>query len=148
MPDSRSQPESGTRPEPGMRTRRVPFEYAIVRVVPRVERGECVNAGIVLFCRARRYLAARVHLDEGLLRALAPAIEPDPVRAHLDAILRICAGENGSGPIARLPLPERFRWLTARSSTIVQPSDVHAGLTDDPDATLEELFRELVAERA
>ena len=123
---------------------RSPFEYAVVRVVPRVERGERLNAGIVLFCRPREVLAARVRLDERKLRALAPDCDPGAVRPYLDAIPRICAGDVTAGPIARLELPERFRWLVAPSSTIVQPSEVHAGLTDDPAATLDHLFAALV----
>ncbi len=140
----------GSRPESGgaCQRSRAPFEYAIIRVVPRVERGERLNAGIVLFCRPKRFLDARVHLDEDLLRALAPECDPATVRPHLAAIPRICAGDRASGPIARLPMPERFRWLVAPSSTVIQASEVHAGLTDDPRATLDHLFRELVTERA
>jgi hypothetical protein len=124
---------------------RVPFEYGIVRVVPRVERGEQFNAGIILLCRARQSLAARVLLDENLLAQLAPDTDPGTVRRYLDAIPRICTGDPTAGPIAELPLPERFRWLTAKSSTVVQASDVHAGLTEDPAAELDHLFRELVS---
>jgi hypothetical protein len=126
---------------------RSPFEYAIVRVVPRVDRGESINAGIVLHSRPRRYLAARVALDIELLRALAPDCDPTEVSGHLVAIPRICAGDPAAGPIARLSRPERFHWLVAPSSTIVQPSEVHTGLTDDPAATLEHLFRTLVQDR-
>jgi hypothetical protein len=126
---------------------RSPFEYAIVRVVPRVDRGESINAGIVLHSRPRRYLAARVALDVALLRALAPECDPTEVAEHLEAIPRICAGDAGAGPIARLSRPERFHWLVAPSSTIVQPSEVHTGLTDDPAATLDHLFRTLVEGR-
>lgn len=127
--------------------RRKPFEYAIVRVVPRVERGESFNAGIVLHCRPRRFLAARTYLDEALLRAIAPDCDPGSVRPHLDAIRRIAAGDEDAGPIARLSTAERFHWLVAPSSTIVQPSDVHTGLTDDPALELDHLFRMLVSER-
>ena len=126
---------------------RKPFEYAIVRVVPRVERGESFNAGIVLRSRPRRFLAARTYLDEDLLRALAPDCDPGIVRPHLEAITRIAAGDDGAGPIARLSAAERFHWLVAPSSTIVQPSDVHTGLTDDPAAELDHLFETLVASR-
>ena len=126
---------------------RSPFEYAIVRVVPRVDRGESINAGIVLHSRPHRYLGARVALDVALLLALAPECDPAEVAAHLEAIPRICAGEAGAGPIARLSRPERFHWLVAPSSTIVQPSEVHTGLTDDPAATLEHLFGTLVEGR-
>jgi hypothetical protein len=121
-----------------------PFQYAIVRVVPRVERGECVNVGVVLFCRARRFLAARVGLDESRLRALAPDVDLDAVRGHLDALSRIAAGDGAAGAIAALPSSERFHWLVAPSSTIIQCSPVHTGLTDDPDAELERLVTQLV----
>ena len=121
-----------------------PFQYAIVRVVPQVERGECVNAGVVLFCRPRRFLAARVELDEARVRALAPDADLDAVRGHLDAFVRIAAGEQHAGPIAELPASERFHWLVSPSSTIIQCSDVHTGLTDDPAAELEHLLERLV----
>lgn len=123
---------------------RQPFEYAIVRVVPRVERGEGVNAGIVLMCRPRRFLGARMALDEGALRALAPDCDLDAVRPHLDLIVRIADGDRTAGPIAALAAPERFHWLVSPSSTIIQPSAVHTGLTADPAATLEHLVRTLV----
>jgi len=123
---------------------RAPFEYAIVRVVPRVERGEGFNAGIVLMCRARRFLGARVALDDGLLVAMSPDCDPEVVRAHLEAIEAVAAGRAAAGPIAALSMPERFHWLVAPSSTIIQPGEVHTGLTADPAATLEHLFRTLV----
>jgi len=123
---------------------RSPFEYAIVRVIPRVERGEGFNAGIVLMCRPKRFLGARTHLDERLLVAMAPDCDPEIVRAHLDAIAGIAAGDATAGPIAALPLPERFHWLVAPSSTIIAPSPVHTGLTADPATTLDHLFRTLV----
>lgn len=129
-----------TRPEPG----RWPFQYAIVRVVPSIERGESVNAGIILFCRPQRYLRARVELDETAVSALAPGWDASAVRPHLEAIPRICAGEEAAGPIARLTQPERFHWLVSPSSTMIQASPVHTGLTDDPAATLEHLYRALV----
>ena len=128
-------------------SRRSPFEYAIVRVVPRVERGEMFNAGIVLHSRSRRFLDARVELDPAVLRALAPDCDPADVLDHLEAIPRIAAGDQAAGPIARLSRPERFHWLVAPSSTIVQPSPVHTGLTDDPAATLDHLFEALVRDR-
>lgn len=128
-------------------SQRSPFAYAIVRVVPHVERGECLNAGIVLFCRPRRFLAARLRLDEARLRALAPDCDPDEVRPHLDAIERIAAGDPSGGPIARLPQAERFHWLVSPSSTVVEPSEVHSGLTADPAATLDHLLATLVEVR-
>jgi hypothetical protein len=123
---------------------RKPFEYAVVRVVPRVERGETLNAGIVLMSRAHRFIGARTALDAELLAAMAPDCDPDVVRAHLDALERVAAGDANAGPIARLSLAERFHWLVAPSSTVIQPSEVHTGLTEDPGATLEHLFRTLV----
>ena len=121
-----------------------PFQYAIVRVVPRVERGECVNAGVVLFCRPRRFLAARVALDEARLRALAPDVDLDAVHSHLDALRRIAAGDAAAGPMAALPPSERFHWLVAPASTIIQCSPVHTGLTEDPEHELEHLLDKLV----
>lgn len=124
---------------------RHPFEYAIVRIVPRIERGEGFNAGIVLHSRAARYLGARTLLDEPLLVAMAPDCDPDAIRAHLEAIERIAAGDAAAGPIALLSAPERFHWLVSPSSTVIGASDVHTGLTADPAATLDHLFRTLVA---
>lgn len=121
------------------------FQYAIVRVVPRVERGECLNAGVVLFSRRHGFLAARTQLDAAALAAIAPACDPDEVRMHLDAIERVAAGDPAGGPIAALEPSERFHWLTAPASTIVQASAVHTGLTDDPAAELDHLFAQLVA---
>jgi hypothetical protein len=123
---------------------REPFQYAAVRIVPRVERGEAVNAGVVLFCRPRRFLGARTRLDEGLLGALAPDCDPAAVRSALEAIERVAAGDPEGGPIAQLPQSERFHWLVAPASTIVQPGPVHTGLTSDPAAELDHLFRRLV----
>ena len=125
--------------------RRSPFQYALLRVVPRVERGECLNAGVVLFCRPRGFLAARVGLDEPRLAALAPDLAAALVRSHLDALARVVAGDRAGGPIAALAPSERFGWLVAPSSTVVQPSAVHTGLCADPAATLERLFARLVA---
>ncbi len=123
---------------------REPFEYAVVHVVPRVERGETFNAGIVLMSRPKRFLGARVALDERLLVLLAPDCDPQIVRDHLDAVVGVAHGDPSAGPIAGLPMAERFHWLVSPSSTIIQPSDVHTGLTDDPEAMLEHLFRTLV----
>lgn len=121
------------------------FQYAIVRVVPDAERGECVNAGVVLYCRRRRFLAARTALDERRLAALHPDVDLEAVRGHLDALGRIAAGAPDAGPIAALPPSERFHWLVAPSSTIIQTSPVHTGLTDDPARELDHLFTRLVA---
>jgi hypothetical protein len=122
-----------------------PFQYAIVRVVPRVERGECLNAGVVLFCRARRFLEARIALDEARLRALDPDADLEAIRAHLEAFARVAAGEPEAGPMAELPASERFHWLVAPASTMIQCSPVHTGLADDPAAELEKLVARLVA---
>lgn len=137
---------SGSAKAPAGR-RRSPFEYSVLRVVPHVERGESFNAGIVLHSRPRRFLGARVHLDETLLATLAPGCEAAGIRAHLEAIVRIAEGDPDAGPIARLRAPERFHWLVSPSSTVVQPSEVHTGLTNDPGATLEHLFERLVERR-
>lgn len=124
---------------------RVPFQYAMLRVVPDVERGERINAGVVVLCRPTRFLGARVGLDEALLAALAPGTDLGPIRDLLETIPRLCAGDPSAGPIAWLEPAERFHWVVAPSSTVVQPSAVHTGLTSDPRATLEWLFRRLVA---
>jgi DUF3037 family protein len=123
---------------------RRPFSYAILRVVPRVERGECFNAGVVLFCRQLGFLGVKVGLDERRLAALAPDASAADVQAHLDALVRVAAGDPEGEAIAALPASERFGWLVAPSSTIIQPSAVHTGLSEDPQATLDALFAELV----
>ena len=120
------------------------FQYAILRVIPRVERGEALNAGVVLFSRRHRFLAARTELDGAALAALSPGCDPAEVRAHLETLERVAAGDAAGGPIAALEPSERFHWLTAPSSTIVQPSPVHTGLTADPAAELDHLFATLV----
>jgi hypothetical protein len=116
------------------------FEYALIRVVPRVERGEAINVGVIVYSQRHRYLAARIGLDEGRLRALDPRADLDAVRAALRAVEKACT----EGPLAGRPLGERFRWLTAPRSTIVQPGPVHSGLTADPGAELAHLFETLV----
>jgi Protein of unknown function (DUF3037) len=120
------------------------FSYAVLRVVPHVERGECFNAGVVLYCRERNFLDARTALDERRLAALAGDVDAEPLRAHLAALARIARGDDGAGPIAGLPAGERFGWLVAPSSTIIQASQVHSGLCEDPAETLDGLFAELV----
>ncbi|HMQ32930.1 MAG TPA: DUF3037 domain-containing protein [Chloroflexaceae bacterium] len=122
------------------------FEYALIRVVPRVERGEFVNVGAVLLCRQRRFLEARLSLEGGrreLLLAMAPGLDVEAVAEQLGLIPLVCAGGRGSGPIGELPLYERFRWLTAPRSTVIQPSPVHVGLCDDPRAALERIYEGL-----
>lgn len=120
------------------------FEYAIIRVVPRVERGEFVNVGVLLFCRSRRFLEARVELDTARLVALAPEIDLHEVREQLEHIAQICRGGPAAGPFAALPQHERFRWLTAPRSTIVQPSPVHCGMCADPQVVLDRLMVTMV----
>ena len=120
------------------------FQYAILRVIPRVERGESLNAGVVLFSRRHGFLAARTELDAAALAALSPGCDPAEVRAHLETLARVAAGDPAGGPIAALEPSERFHWLTAPSSTIVQASPVHTGLTADPATELDRLFATLV----
>jgi hypothetical protein len=120
------------------------FQYALLRVVPDAERGESLNAGVVLFARRARFLAARVGLDEGRLRALAPDADAAAIRRHLDSLAAIAAGDPDAGPIARLDQSERFAWLVAPSSTVIQPSPVHMGLCGDPQERLDALFERLV----
>ncbi|MEA2481605.1 MAG: hypothetical protein QOJ07_3527 [Thermoleophilaceae bacterium] len=120
------------------------FSYAVLRVVPRVERGEALNAGVVLYARTRGFLEARVDLDAGRLSALAPGVDPEPIERHLHGRVRIAAGDEAAGPIALLPQSERFAWLVAPSSTVIQPSPVHTGLCEEPDLALARLFDELV----
>jgi Protein of unknown function (DUF3037) len=127
-----------------MPAERAPFQYAIVRVVPRVERGEFINAGVVLFCRTRGFLAARTELDLGALRALAGDCDADEVASQLRTLEAVAAGDAAGGAVASLPASERFHWLTAPASTIVQTSPVHTGLTADPKAELDRLFGALV----
>jgi len=120
------------------------FDYALVRVVPRVERGEFVNAGVIVFSRTARFLGARIELDPSRLGALAPSIDRDVVQSYLDAIPRICAGGEEAGPIGQLSQSERFHWLVAPRSTIIQTSPVHSGVHADPEAALAHLFERLV----
>jgi hypothetical protein len=127
-------------PEPS----RSPYEYAIIRVVPRVERGESLNAGVILLCLSRRFLGARTSLDAARLAALAPDLDPGLVQPHLDAIERIARGDPLGGPIAGRSIAERFHWLVSPSSTIIQPSAVHTGLTDAPDREIGHLMETLV----
>jgi hypothetical protein len=120
------------------------FDYAIVRVVPRVDREEFVNAGVILYCRARDYLAARIGLDPHRLRALHPHVDVDAVMGHLDSLTRVAAGDSTAGPIAKLPSAERFHWLVAPRSAVLQVSPVHSGLCQDPAAAMEHLLDRVV----
>lgn len=119
------------------------FQYALLQVVPRVERGERINAGVVVFCRRHGFLQARVQVDRAKLALLDPQADGEEVERHLEALAAVAAGV-GEGAISALERSERFHWLVAPSSTIIQPSPVHTGLTDDPQATLERLFATLV----
>jgi len=120
------------------------YDYVVVRIVPRVERAEFVNTGVIVFCRTRRYLGARVELPRARLAALAPDLDPEEVERHLAVIPAICAGGPGSGPIGALSLAERFHWLVAPRSTVVQTARAHCGLCADPAATLDHLMERLV----
>lgn len=120
------------------------YDYAIIRVVPRVERGECINVGVILFCRTRRFLGALIHLDEQRLLVLAPDIDVEMVRDQLNMITLTCAGSAEAGSIGRMSLSERFHWLVSPRSAIVQPSPVHSGLCDDPEAALHHLLKTMV----
>jgi hypothetical protein len=123
---------------------RSPFAYTVLRAVPHVERAEFINAGIILFCRERRFLDARTGLDTGRLAVLAPDCDSDEIVAQLGAIERVARGDASAGPIAALARAERFHWLSSPSSTMVGRSEVHTGLTGDCAATLDHLFRILV----
>ena len=121
-----------------------PFEYVLLRVVPRVERGEFINAGVVLYCQEARFLDARVHLDPERLHSLDPSLDPETVLAHLEAARRVCAGGPEAGAVGLLPPVQRFGWLAAPRSTVVQPGPVHTGLAEDPKEALEHLLEVMV----
>lgn len=125
-------------------TSRETFEYALLRVVPRIERGESLNAGVLVYCRQRDYLGSRVHLDHDRLHALDPTADPVAIEAALQASADVCAAAPGIGAAGREALGSRFRWLTAPRSTVVQPAAVHTGLTEDPDAEADRLLALLV----
>lgn len=122
----------------------IPFEYAVVRVVPRVERAEFVNAGVIVYSQKADYLDAAVRVDGDRLRALDPEADVDAIRAAVEAYARTCTDPASAGPVGATAIGERFRWLTAPRSTIVQAGPVHAGLTDDPAAELDRLLHRLV----
>lgn len=120
------------------------FEYAVIRVVPHVEREEFLNVGIVLYCKPQKFLKTRFELDEKRLLALCEKLDLQELRQHITSFERICAGGNDAGPIGKLPMPERFRWLTATRSTMLQTSKVHPGLCTDAEEMLGRLFEQLV----
>ncbi|MFI9051917.1 DUF3037 domain-containing protein [Streptomyces sp. NPDC053427] len=128
----------------GLHNGRDVFEYALLKVVPRVERGEMINAGVIVYCRARRFVEARTHLDEARLLALDPSCDIDGVRVALAAVEGICHGGAEAGQAAGDDAGRRFRWLIAPRSTIVQPGPVHTGLTTDPAAEVKRLLELLV----
>jgi hypothetical protein len=120
------------------------YDYAIVRVVPRVERGERINVGVILSCPDADFLDARIELDVPMLLALDPTLDVEAIRLNLDTIPAVCRGGAGAGPIGALPPRERFRWLVSPRSTIIQTSPVHTGRTGDPAACLEHLLDTVV----
>jgi hypothetical protein len=122
----------------------VSFDYAIVRLVPRVDREEFINVGVILFCRAQRLLEARIKLDVARLATLAPQLDAALVQSQIDLLPRICAGGASAGALGDLTQTERFLWLISPRSTAIQISPAHAGLCEDPKAELDRLFKEMV----
>jgi hypothetical protein len=120
------------------------FDYAVIRIVPRVEREEFINAGVIVFCLEKRYLAARVDFDAGRLKALWPDADAGLIRERLQAMERVCAGDPAAGPIAKLSQRERFHWLISARSTMIQPSPVHSGLCDGTDGLLDRLAKQFL----
>lgn len=120
------------------------YEYALLRAMPRVDRGEVINVGVLLYCRALDFLDTRVHLDVDRLRALDPTVDPGPIEAALRSMTAVCSATPGSGPAGRPETGRRFRWLTAARSTVLQPGTVHTGRTSDPAAEIDHLLRKLV----
>lgn len=121
------------------------FEYAVIRIVPRVEREEFVNAGVILYCPKQRFLSVRCLLREERIKALCPEVAMKAIAEAIDSFQKISAGGKDCGPVGRLDMPSRFRWLTAVRSTVVQTSRVHSGLCEDATTSLEKLFAEMVA---
>ncbi len=126
----------------------IPYDFAVIRVSPRVEREEFINTGVVVFAPTRRFLKARVTIDEPRLRALWPELDVAFLRPHVEAFPLVCAGDPEAGPIAARPLRERFHWLVAPRSTVIRISPVHSGLCESPDAALDALFEKLVLIKA
>jgi len=123
---------------------RVPYEYAIIRVVPKVEREEFMNIGAVLFARRKKYLGIRFHLEEKRLAAFSKDIDIELIKKYLNAWKLVCQGGKAGGTIGQLEMPVRFRWLTANRSTIIQASALHTGLCSDPEKVLEDIFKKYV----
>jgi hypothetical protein len=120
------------------------YDYVLIRVVPNVERGECLNVGVLLFCRTQCFLGVRIHLDQARVLALAPDFDLAAVQQQLDDIVRICNGGPEAGPLGQMSQSERFHWLVSPRSTIIQTSQVHSGLSADPEAVLEHLLKTMV----
>ena len=120
------------------------YDYAIIRVVPRVERGEAINVGVILSCPALDFLDARIELDPSRLLAIDPSADVEATRAHLEMIPRVCRGGPDAGPIGEMPQRSRFHWLVSPRSTIIQLSPVHTGRTNDPEKALERLLETMV----
>ena len=120
------------------------YDYAIIRIVPGVERGECINIGVILYCPTRRFLGMLTHLDQHRLSALAPQLDFPALQQQLEHLVRICYGKAESGPLGQLSQSERFHWLVSPRSTIIQPSPVHTGLCSNPEASLQSLLQKLV----
>ncbi|HLZ60799.1 MAG TPA: DUF3037 domain-containing protein [Ktedonosporobacter sp.] len=120
------------------------YDYALIRVLSSVERGECINVGVILFCRTRRFLGAYTHIDAARLQAFAPSLDLDFLKRHIEIIPLICKGGKEGGPIGLLTQPERFHWLVSPRSTIIQCSPVHSGICSDPEAVLQHLFKTMV----
>ena len=120
------------------------FEYAVIRIVPKVEREEFINVGVILYCRSKKFLHVLINPDERRLQLLSDGIDIEEVKEHLNAIEQICIGAELAGPIAKLDMASRFRWLTAARSTILQCSKVHPGICADPMETIQKLYEELV----
>lgn len=120
------------------------YDYVLIRVVPNVERGECLNVGVLLFCRTQCFLGVRIHLDQARVLALAPDFDLAAVQQQLDDIVRICKGGPEAGPLGQMSQSERFHWLVSPRSTIIQTSQVHSGLSADPEAVLEHLLKTMV----
>jgi len=123
---------------------KVLYEYAVIRIVPRVEKEEFFNAGVILYCKDRKYLNTITHLNLKKLSCFAPDADVEEINAHLNAYEQIAKGESKGGPIARLDMASRFRWLTATRSTMVQSSQTHSGYCEDPEKALEDLFEKYI----
>jgi hypothetical protein len=120
------------------------YDYAVVRIVPSVERGECMNVGVILFCRTRRFLGARIELNEERVRAFAPDIDMALIKQQLAHLVQVSEGKDQSGPIGQLSQSERFHWLVSPRSTVIQVSAAHSGLSDDPETALDKLVNKMV----